>query len=114
MSETSIVTNYLNILSKHIFFSGINGITRSQNDSNSNIDHIFLKNIDINFISSYIICIGITDHYGTSILTDVDFLKNYNNPNNISLNQSTVKKINYNRLNSILNNEDWRKLEKSF
>jgi hypothetical protein len=93
-------------MSKHVFFSGINDITRCQNGSNSNIDHIFLKNIDMNSISSYIIRIGITDHYDTSILTDIDSLINNYNTKNTSLNSTS---INYNTLNLILNNEDWGK-----
>lgn len=109
LSDNSNAKNYLNIMSKHVFFSSINGITRSQNDSNSNIDHIFSKNLDINLISSYIIRISITDHYGTSILTDVDSLINNKKSEYVSFNQTTIKKINYNKLNSILNNEDWNK-----
>jgi len=93
-------------MSKHVFFSSINGITRSQNDSNSNIDHIFSKNLDIILISSYIIRISITDHYGTSMLTDVDSLIKNKKSEYVSFNQTTIKKINYSRLNSILNNED--------
>jgi len=80
---------------KHVFFFSINGITKSQYDSNCNIDQIFLKNIDINLISSCIIRISITDHYGISIIIDVDSLKNNKKSKYVSFYQTTIKN-NYN------------------
>lgn len=41
----NVCVNYMNIMANYQLFSCINGITRNVNDSNSNIDLIFVKNV---------------------------------------------------------------------
>lgn len=46
--------DYLNIMARNGFLPCINNFTRETNSSGSCIDHIFIKNIKINKVNSYI------------------------------------------------------------
>lgn len=64
--EDIIYIKYLNVLSSYGFKSCINGITRSFGNSNTCIDHIFIKNKQaFNHIYGYIYQSAITDYYST-------------------------------------------------
>lgn len=112
LSNDLICNDYLNMLAKYQYFSCINGITRSANSSNSNIDHIFVKNVFSNNISSYIIYTSISDHYSTAVVTDLSFFmdKNYKNNKDTKYNNNYVDKINFDILNNILKSENWDSL----
>lgn len=66
LQQNDHVNEYLSILNEFGYVSTINGITRSQGNQNSCIDHIFLKstkNIQDLFLMPLIIHTDITDHY---------------------------------------------------
>lgn len=60
-------TEYLNIMSSKDFISCINTFTRISSTSQSCIDHIFIKNIDTDYVNSYILKSNIIEHYVTLI-----------------------------------------------
>jgi len=60
--------DYLNIMARIGYLPCISNFTRVTNLSGSCIDHIFIKNIKINKVNSYILRCDITDHYATILM----------------------------------------------
>jgi len=60
-------TEYPNILSSREFILCINKYTCVSNTSQLCIEHMFIKNIDTDFVNSYIVKSDLTDHYATMI-----------------------------------------------
>ncbi|KAF0698307.1 Reverse transcriptase domain-containing protein, partial [Aphis craccivora] len=95
-----------NILTLAIFLGFvpcINNFTRSVNNSNSFIDHILTKNVEISDISSYIIKCNITYHYATAL-----FIKNNSSIKDyIDYLPKTKYKIDFIYLNMFIKIENW-------
>lgn len=112
--EDIICIKYLNVLSSYGFKSCINGTTRSFGNSNTCIDHIFIKNKQaFNHICGYIYQSAITDHYST-----IAVLSTPRNNNNINTVDNNTDNHNYNftnidNLNNILKNINWTEILKS-
>lgn len=83
LNKNDDVTNdYLDTLYEHNYMSTINENTRSFNDSNSCIDHIFLKTnkpVNKNSFLSVVVQLNITDHFCTLLNLDMDIIKNQHN-----------------------------------
>lgn len=97
-------TEYLNIMSSKDFISCINTFTRVSNMSQSCIDHIFIKNIDTDYLNSYILKSDITDHYAT--LINIKHSTDFNDNTNIKLSE-IGNKINTEHLSMLISIEDW-------
>jgi len=74
MKNSNNSNDYLNLIAKYEYISCINNFTRVTESSNTFIDHIFIKNIELNKITSNLLRCDTTDHYAiTLILSDVMF-----------------------------------------
>lgn len=62
---------YLNTMASYEFVYCINEYTRVTNSTQSCIDHIFTRNIDISTIEAFILKCVVTDHYATTISLDI-------------------------------------------
>lgn len=78
----------------NMYLSCINNFTRVTDSSNTCIDHIFIKNIESNKISSNILRCDITDHYATTLMLSNEMFKIKNICQNLN-----IKKINIGLLN---------------
>jgi hypothetical protein len=103
MKISNISNNYLNVLAKHEYISCINNFTRVTESSNTCIDHIFVKNVESNKISSNILRCDITDHYAKTLMLSDEMFKVQNNCQNVKY----KKKINIELLNKLIILENW-------
>lgn len=107
--DANLSNDYLNIMASNNFISCINNYTHVTSTTKSCIDHIFIQNIDIHCINSFILKCNITDLYGTIIQfshqinsLNTNIIKNSvkNNRVDINLINENISKINwYNLLN---------------
>lgn len=103
---------YLNTLSQYNYLPCINAPTRVTDQSESCIDHIFIKmrnhiyNPDTDKIKALVCNTAVTDHYTTMLnLTFENHLID-------KIEKSTIKtKINYTKLNNYLAHEKWEELQ---
>lgn len=102
----SEVTNYLNILCEQGYISYINKATRVSQNSSTLIDHIFVRERNKNHsnlvINSAIFETDLTDHYSVFLS-----IKNESSPTTVGSNVENYYKIDYVKLNSILQKENW-------
>lgn len=101
------VNNYINMLTENGYISYINSCTRVTETSQSIIDHIFIRqdkhsNSCIK-IKPIVIETDITDHYITSII--LEFKEK--NISKQELKNKVVNKIDYKKLNRLLEHEAW-------
>lgn len=108
-SDDDYVQEYLNILGEYGFSSYINGYTRVYNNQMSIIDHFFVKSkLNTTEILSIIYRTLITDHYPIIMYLPIK-TKLINQVN--ELNNTYCKKfINYSKLKSDLQKEDWHEI----
>lgn len=104
------VNNYLNILAANGYLSYINKPTRATELSSSCLDHIFIKNANKgkqNYIElkSLIIKTSLTDHYTISL--QIIFENNQLNNKNDENNRDFITKVNFPKLNKLLQKESW-------
>lgn len=103
LKNNDCTNEYLNTLSEFGYISMINNCTRENENSNSCIDHIFIKNnnnvSDLNM--PIILKSNITDHY-TIIL---QIISSHNSINTKSKKYRTI--INYKQFESTLKNTSW-------
>lgn len=101
------VNTYLNNLNENGYISHINKYTRKTENSRSIIDHIFIKT-DNNILNkackmnAAIIETDITDHY--SLALAITFNDKINKCQKLT---TTIKKIDFNKLNQFLKKETW-------
>lgn len=97
-------------MGEHGFRAMIKETTRKTEQTNSIIDHIYMKvdskNKNKLVISAGIIQSAITDHYPIMIN-----MKSPCNNNNDILQQESIKILNYEKLNSCLIGEDWQSIK---
>ena len=110
--ESRLSLDYSTLLNHHGFVSHMNQTTRENNISHSCIDHIFLrcklKKSSYKY-QSYIIHANITDHY--------PIMLNINNNNvsekNTPLENYEISRIDYTKLNNLLELENWDRIYSS-
>lgn len=103
MKISNVSNDYINILAKHEYISCINNFTRVTESSNTCIDHIFVKNVESNKISSNILRCDITDDYATTLMLSDEMFKVQNNCQNLKY----IKNINIGLLNKLIILENW-------
>lgn len=105
--QEQYVNNYLSILAENGLFPYVNKPTRVTENTNSIIDHIFVRK-DKHFhlrntgLNSYIFETNITDHY--AVMLSIDLVKKRQTERT---SKKIYKKIEYNKLISTLNKEEW-------
>lgn len=108
--QDQLVNNYLNIMAQNGFLSYINKATRISDESESCIDHFFLrtKNVNENIkITPIIIQSAVTDHYPILIKIEENFKSSSSNKSQI---KNTYSQIQYNKLINKLSKENWNNL----
>jgi len=101
--------DYLNILYINNCYSACNKPTRISSHSNTCIDHLFVKNINIKEVSAYILRSSITDHFSLILNINTDDLNIQKTRANNNFN-CEFKKIDFNHLNMLIRTEDWNTL----
>lgn len=101
-THTPNKTKYLNYLSSKGFISLINDPTRVTGNTDSCIDHLFVKLRIFDLLSAKIITPGLSDHYPISI----ELKKTKTIPNIFK----TIKSLNYNILKTEVKNTNWQEL----
>lgn len=101
--NNNFTQQYINILATRGFESQINCPTRVTPETSTVIDHIFLKNSNINKLIPLPIILrcSITDHYATLL-----YMINHKTVNEIT-NTKTINILNKNRLLQTVQNEPW-------
>jgi hypothetical protein len=106
ITNNSTTLEYSSILQLNGFKSFINKPTRVQNNSQSCIDHFFLrrKNICLDNVTGTIFKTCITDHYAVSLHFNLEYVTGRNEYNH------SLCKINYDSLKIALSEENWESL----
>jgi len=86
LSNNLETVEYLNILYSKNFYTACNNPTRISSHSNTCIDYLFAKNVNINEVPSYVLRSGITDHFSLIINFNIDDLNIQNTKANNDLN----------------------------
>lgn len=94
---------FLNILASHCFLSCINDYTRVVKNLATCIDHIFVKNFEIDNINPIILKCNITDHFATIIIIEDAKINTTHTENNLK----QYTKIDFVLLNNMLKDENW-------
>ena len=108
--QNNITQSYLNILSTHGYISCINKPTRTENNSNTIIDHIFIKynNYSVDKIKSIIYETTITDHYTIILNLNLDSKIKIENKS-----KNTYYIIDYKKLQELISQENWDDIYKN-
>lgn len=72
LSNNIETVDCLNILYSNNFYSACNNPTRISSHSNTCIDHLFLKNVNIKEVSSCVLHSNITDHFSLILSINID------------------------------------------
>lgn len=104
LNSTNCVNNYLMIMANHGLSCKINEATRIKNNSQSLIDHIFIRsNVNMQTdVKTWIIDSQIVDHFMTAVA-----IKQNRSPVK-SATQSSNVRLDFQRLNKAISNADWR------
>ncbi|KAB0805423.1 hypothetical protein PPYR_02393 [Photinus pyralis] len=114
LSDEINVLNYLDIMSEHNYTSTINIPTRKSKITSSCLDHIFIKQprlLNYESFRTYVLKIGITDHYATII--NLKMHEKFVASSKFTDNRKNVffQVINYKNLKRDLNNDSWLPLD---
>lgn len=106
LSDTKVSNDYINLYLANGFRSCINDYTRVIGNSKSCIDHFLIKSKTLNDnIFPIILDSKISDH--SPILLHLKLTRNAENCNNKVLNMSEIKTVNYEKLNTVLTEQDF-------